>query len=106
MIGFWIAVAVLLGGVVVGIAFAVVRGLALWRQLKRVGRSFGDEADRISATVGSISDQLERASTSSAALAEAGERLARSRAALDVQRAAVNEARLALKRTFWFLPGV
>ena len=106
MVGFWLAVVMLAVGLVAGIAFAVVRGLRLWRQLKRTGGSFTSEADRISATAASISDQLERASASAAELKAASERLERSRAALDVQLAAVHEARRAVKRAFWFLPGV
>jgi len=106
MTGFWIAVVVLALGVVAGLAFAIVRGLRLWRQFKRTSGSIGREADRISAATASISDQLERASASSDDLKVASERLARSRAALDVQLAAVREARLAVKRAFWFLPGV
>ncbi|MFN8222350.1 MAG: hypothetical protein U0R50_03770 [Gaiellales bacterium] len=103
---FWIAVAVFTIGVIAGLAFAVLRGLALWRQVKRSGGAIGAEADRIGAAAASISDQLERASASSAALAEASERLARSRAQLAVQQAAIREARLAVKRALWFLPGV
>jgi hypothetical protein len=105
MSGFWASLVVLAAGVVGGIAYGVLRGLALWRQLKRTGRAFGSEADRISDAVASISDQLERASKSSAALARATAELARSRAALDVQLAAVREARAAVRRAFWFLPG-
>jgi hypothetical protein len=106
MSGFWASLIVLAAGFVAGIAYGVLRGLALWRQLRRTGGAFGTEADRISDSVASISDHLDRASKSSDALARATEQLARSRAALDVQLAAVREARAAVRRAFWFLPGV
>ena len=103
---FWIALAVLLVGVVGGIAYVVVRGLALWRRLKRTGGAFGDEAARISEASAQIQGHLDRASASSGRLAEAAQRLAVSRARLDVQLQAVREARHTLRRVLWFLPGV
>jgi len=106
MAGFWIALVVLGLGVVAGLVFAIVRGLRLWRQVKRTSGSLSDEADRLAIATASISDQLDRASASADELKAASERLARSRAALDVQLAAVREARQAVKRAFWFLPGV
>lgn len=102
----WVSSIVLLAAIVGGIAFAVVRGIALWRQLKRTGSAFGAEAERISRTVAEIEEQLTRASESSARLAGAAERLRASRARLDVQLAAVREARATVARMLWFLPGV
>jgi methyl-accepting chemotaxis protein len=104
--GFWIALIVLGLGVVAGLAFAIVRGLRLWRQFKRTSGSLAQETERISAATASIADQLERASASADELKAASERLARSRAALDIQLAAFREARQAVKRAFWFVPGV
>jgi hypothetical protein len=106
MVEFWIPLLVLAAGVIGGVAYVVLRGLALWRRLKSTGRAFGSEAERISRSAAMIEDQLERASASSAALGRATDRLAASRAALEVQLAAVREARAAVQRTFWFLPGV
>jgi hypothetical protein len=104
-VAFWIALAVLLVGVVGGIAYVVVRGITLWRKLKRTGGVFGDEAARISEVSAEIQGQLDRASASSARLAEASKRLALSRARLDVQLQAVREARHTVRRLLWFLPG-
>src|SRR5436190_8706314 len=106
MVGFWIALALIVVGLAAGLAFAIVRGLRLWRQVKSAGGTLGREADRIARAAASISDHLERASASSDELRAASERLERSRAALAVQQAAIREARLAIRRTFWFVPGV
>ena len=102
---FWIALAVLLVGVIGGIAYVVIRGIALWRRVKRTGGAFGDEAGRISEGSAQIQGHLDRASASSGKLAEASQRLAVSRARLDVQLEAVREARHTVRRVLWFLPG-
>ena len=103
---FWIALAVLLVAVVVGIAYCVVRGLQLYRNAKRASARITAEMERISA----VTLQIERQSAKAAAAVErlqgATGRLAVSRARLDVQLAAVREARAQLRRTFWFVPGI
>lgn len=106
MVAILIALIVLVVGLAGGLLYAIVRGLRLWRQVKGTGGTLGREADRISQVAASISDQLERASASADDLRASSERLARSRAALAVQQAAIREARLVIRRTFWFLPGV
>jgi hypothetical protein len=103
---FWIALAVLLVGVVGGIVYAVVRGIALWRRIKRTGRVFSAESARIADVSADMQTHLDRASSSGARLGEATERLATSRARLDVQLQAVREARYTMRRLLWFLPGV
>jgi hypothetical protein len=104
--GFWIALAVLLVGVVGGIAYAVLRGLSMWRQVKRTGREFSAESARIADVSAQIQEQLDRSSASGIRLGEAAERLATSRARLDVQLQAIREARHTMRRLLWFLPGV
>ena len=106
VVAFWISLAVLLAGIVGGIAYAVVRGLALWRTLKRTGGTFGAETARIADTTAGIQEHLDRASASSAHLGDAAARLAVSRAKLDVQLQALREARQTMRRLLWFLPGV
>ncbi len=101
----WIALAFSLVAVVAGLVYVVVRGLALWRQLKRTGSAFGAEADRISRVSAEIQVHLDRASASNEQLGSAAARLAASRARLDVQLQAVREARHAMRRLAWFLPG-
>ena len=101
----WIALALLAVGVVAGMIYAVVRGLALWRQIKRTGSSFTAESERIAETSAQMQVHLDRASASGARLAGATERLATSRARLEVQLQAVREARHTMRRLLWFLPG-
>jgi len=96
---------VLVVGVVAGIAYAALRGLALWRQLKRTGADFEAETARIEATSARIQAHLDRASASSARLEDASARLKRSRDRLEVQLQAVKEARYTMRRLLWFLPG-
>jgi hypothetical protein len=106
VMSFWIALAVLLVGVVAGIAYAVVRGIAMWRQIKRTGATLNVETARIADASAQIQEHLDRASASSALLGDAAERLAVSRAKLDVQLQALREARRTVRRVLWFLPGV
>jgi hypothetical protein len=106
VVAFWIALAMLLLAVVGGIAYAVVRGIALWRQVKRIGGTFSAESARIADATADIQEHLDRASASGASLGDAGERLAVSRAKLDVQLQALREARQTMRRLLWFLPGV
>ena len=101
----WIALAFYLVGLVAGLVYAVLRGLSLWRRLKRTGRVFGEETARISATSEQIQVHLDRASASSERLGAVVERLAVSRARLEVQLQAIREARHAMRRLLWFLPG-
>jgi hypothetical protein len=93
-------------GFVVGLIDAIVRGIRTWRQLRRTGSTFTAELDRISRTAAEIDGQLARAAAAGERLTEAQERLRASRARLDVQLAAVREARGQLARTFWFVPGL
>ena len=102
----WIALAVLLVAVVVGIAYAVVRGFQLYRDAKRAGRTIGAEVDRISAVSLQIERHAAQAETAAGRLQSATDRLAVSRARLDVQLAAIREARTQVRRVFWFVPGI
>ena len=102
----WIALAVFLVGLVGGLVLVAVRGFRLWREGKRVGGLITAETERIARVADEIAVHLDRANASTATLAEAAERLRVSAIRLQVQRAAVVEARAALARTFWFLPGV
>jgi len=103
---FWIALAVLLVAVVGGIAFAVWRGIQLWRDTKRASATFSEEMDRINAGTLQIERHLGEADTAAGRLTDAAARLAVSRARLEIQLAALREARTQVRRVFWFVPGV
>ena len=102
----WLALAALLAGVATGLVVAVYRGICLWRLTKRTGAAFTAELDRISSAAAEIDGQLARANAAGARLTEAQERLHASRGRLDVQLAAVREARRQVGRVFWFVPGL
>ena len=103
---FWIALAVLLVAVVGGLAYAAVRGFQLYRNAKRSSAAFSSEMDRISRVSEQIEHHTAAAEAAAGRLKVASGRLATSRAQLDVQLAAVREARAQVRRVFWFVPGV
>jgi len=106
MLAFWVALTVFGVAVVAGVAYALARGLELWRLARRTGATLAAEAERISRTTARIESHLANASAAAGRLHEANERLRRSRARLDVQRAAVREARAQVRRVLWFVPGI
>lgn len=106
MVGLWVSLALLLVAVAAGLAFAVVRGLQLYRNVKRTRSVLSSRLERISGSVASIERQLAAADAGVQRLGEATRRLQQSRARLDVQRAAVDEARAQVRRVFWFVPGI
>jgi hypothetical protein len=101
----WIALGFYLVGLVAGLAYAVLRGLAAWRRIKRTNAAFSEESARVAEASARIQGHLDRANASSTRLGEVAARLAVSRARLDVQLQAVAEARHAMRRLLWFLPG-
>ena len=103
---FWIALAVLLVAVVGGIAYASVRGFQFYRNAKRSGAVFTSEMDRINEVSLQIERQMAKSVAATERLQDATGRLTSSRAQLDVQLAAVREARAQVRRVFWFVPGI
>ncbi len=101
----WLALAIYLFLVAGGIAFAVLRGLGLWRTLKRTGGAFSAEASRITRVVDGLPMHFQRLNASTAALRAGSGRIAVARARLDVQLRAIREARQAIGRLLWFVPG-
>jgi len=102
---FWIALCVLLVTVVGGLAYATLRGWQFYRTAKRSSAVITAEMDRISAVTLQIEGQIAKAEAATARLNAATGRLATSRAQLDVQLAAVRQARAQVRRIFWFVPG-
>ena len=102
----WVSLAVFVVGLTAGLVYAVIRGFHLWRHAKRTSATLSVETERIARVADEIAVQLDKANASSVRLTEAAERLRASAARLQVQRAAVLEARATLARTFWFLPGM
>jgi F0F1-type ATP synthase membrane subunit b/b' len=93
---FWLALAAWLVLTVAGIAFAVVRAVALWRAFKRAGGALRSRVEAISRSAEQIETHLANAEAASGRLHAAGRRLGRSRAELDVLLGAVREARAAV----------
>jgi septal ring factor EnvC (AmiA/AmiB activator) len=96
----WIAFAVWVALVTVSLVFASVRGYQLYKQVKRTGATINPEVERIAATSERIQIHLERAERSQHRLDEALARLAAARAQLDLQIAAVDEAKRAINTIF------
>jgi Flp pilus assembly protein TadB len=103
---FWLALAVLLAAAAAGIAYAVVRGIQLYRTAKRLNRTVGAELERINGVTLEIEGHLRKADDAAQRLRAARDRLSASRSRLQTQLAAVTEARTQLRRTFWFVPGL
>ena len=103
--GFWLALLFYVAAVVAGIAWAVIRGLALWRRLKRTGGTLCAEAARVTDESLRMEEHLGRMNASVARLGEASRRLAVSQGRLGVQLQAVREARETVRRLLWFMPG-
>jgi hypothetical protein len=87
-----------------GLFVVVVRGVQLWRQGKRTGRTFGDELARFEERTARTEQLLEESDRASQDLQAALERLRVSRARLNVLLASLETAQ---RRTRWlrvFLP--
>ena len=90
--------------VVVAAAFCTVRGVRMWRQLKRTSKTMSAELDTFEARTARTETLLAQAETRSGELEAALERLRVSRARLQVLQGALESAQA---RTRWlraFLP--
>jgi hypothetical protein len=103
VIAFWSALGVAVAGIVGGVVVASVRGLRAWRDFKAIGRKVGVGLEGITRSAGEIETHLSLASESSERLSLALEKLRRSRSILEVQVAALREARDAVTRVVPFL---
>ncbi|MBA3381955.1 MAG: hypothetical protein H0T97_08850 [Actinobacteria bacterium] len=93
-----------LGLVTVAATFCSVRGVRMWRQLKRTGKAMGAELDALEVRTARTETLLAQAERRSADLETALQRLRASRAQMQVLRGAIESAKA---RTRWlrvFLP--
>jgi hypothetical protein len=100
----WLALAVSLVAVAVAATMTTRRGLALYRDAKRLSAVAGDELMSIERRTGEIEKHLAAAESSSADLRAATARLSQSRARLNVLLAAVKDVRATADRVLTFVP--
>jgi hypothetical protein len=100
----WLALALSLVAVAVALTMTTRRGIALYRDFKRLGTVMSDELASIERRAGDIEGHLAAATASGEALAVAAARLADSRARLNVLLAAIADARTTVSRVTAFLP--
>jgi hypothetical protein len=94
----WTGLAVLVAAFVGGLAFVAVRGLALWRQIKRVGGALTGGLEQVARDADAVALKTEQLAAGSTKLEGALARLAISRAKLNVLLAAIKDVRDAIGR--------
>jgi hypothetical protein len=100
---FWLALAAWIVLTAAGIAFAVVRGLALRRTVKTSGGALTEQIEEISRKTELVEAHLARAEEAGARLREATGRLAEARARLDVMLRATREAQAVVEAAVPFV---
>jgi hypothetical protein len=100
----WIALGVGLAAVAGALAFAVVRGLRLWRQLRATGAALAQELERLAAAGEQIAARAERLGGDTPRLAARLERLSESRARLAILLSAVQGVRASVGRLTTLAP--
>jgi ABC-type siderophore export system fused ATPase/permease subunit len=90
---FWLALILLIVVSLVGLLFAIARGFQLYRQAKQTSATLTGHVEKISRGAEEIQANLERAQRAQGDLQQALTQLQGSRKTLDVQLAAVKEAR-------------
>ena len=103
---FWLRSSLLLVALVAGVAYVVLRGLQMWRLVKRTGDAVRRRDRAHLRATAQIEGHLAEASQPRSASRIASARLADARARLDLQLAAVREARADVRRALWFVPGL
>jgi hypothetical protein len=104
MILFWLALAVATLVSVVALVTAIRRGLAVFRDFKRLSSEVGEKLDGIARASSEIELHLQTAATSGSALEASLARLRTSRAELAVSTAAIADVRASIDRIVSFLP--
>jgi hypothetical protein len=100
----WLALAVSLVAVAVALTMTTRRGIALYRDFKKLGTVMADELASIERRAGDIEGHIAAATASGEALSVAAARLADSRARLNVLLAAIADVRESVSRVRAFLP--
>jgi hypothetical protein len=100
----WLALAVSLVAVAVAVTMTTRRGIALYRDAKRLAGVTGDELTSIERRAGDIERHLTAAERSGEALSAATASLAVSRARLSVLLEAIADVRAAVGRVTPYLP--
>jgi hypothetical protein len=95
---FWLALAVAIVVTVASVAYAAVKGLELFRGVRRLLRQTGEELDALERATGAIESHLEAASASGVALGASMTRLHASRARLNVLTTALEDVRASVRR--------
>jgi hypothetical protein len=95
---FWLALAFALVATVASIVYAALKGLELFRGVKRLLRATGEELDAIGRATGAIESHLQAASASGASLGASMTRLHASRARLNVLTTALADVRASVGR--------
>jgi hypothetical protein len=104
MILFWLALAVATLVSVAALVITIRRGLALFRDFKRLSSEVGEKLDGIERASSEIELHLQTAATSGSALEASLTRLRASRAELAVSTAAIADVRASIDRVASFLP--
>ncbi|MCP9486316.1 MAG: hypothetical protein MSC30_10680 [Gaiellaceae bacterium MAG52_C11] len=104
MILFWLALALFVLVSVASIVVAARRGLALFRDFKRLSRELRDGLDRIARSTDELELHLRAAATSGSALEASLARLRTSRSVLGVLTAALAEVRASAGRITAVVP--
>jgi hypothetical protein len=100
----WIAVGIFVASTVGGIAFAVVRGLAAYRTLRRVGGELTAGVDRVTRGADELATKLELLADATGRLEPVLARLRASRARLNVLLQAIAEVRAGIGRLTAVVP--
>jgi hypothetical protein len=100
----WVALAVSLAAVAAATLMTTLRGIELFRAVRRLGAAVGDEVASIERRTGEIEGHLTAATRSGDALSTATARLSVSRARLNVLLTALADARAAAGRLTGVVP--
>ena len=100
----WLSLAVAVVAFGASLAFAVVRWLELWRQLKSTGRTLAEALDRVSAAADATATRADALGGATERLDAALRHLAQSRARLRVLQEAWSDVSASFGRVSGYVP--